>query len=205
MQIKSIDNTNFQMALKLNPEKMPAKLKEKPIEYILSLNEFGNKIKDIKLYDVVFEDSFIPQVNSANPKMTEDFFAALKNEEQYLGKWYQRVGSDEVSGGCYPKEPHIFRVIYGKDASKEYSKFKKMGDLEQAGELSRLLEQRDLKNLLAEKRKQSEQNFQNLVEKAKKEQLNKEIDSLMNRYGAEAETPKKAEKKGFFSFLFPKK
>ena len=69
MQIKSVDNTNFQMALKLNPEKMPKRLEEKPIEYILSLNEFGNKIKYdfnnsiIQNYDIVIADEIHNLIN----------------------------------------------------------------------------------------------------------------------------------------------
>ena len=31
MRVNSVDNTNFKMALKLNPKTMPEKLKEKPI------------------------------------------------------------------------------------------------------------------------------------------------------------------------------
>ena len=200
MRVNSVDNTNFRMALKLNPKKMPDKLKEMPMECIIRLNQLGDKIKDIKLYDVVFEDSLVPQVKSANTSITKDFFNEFQKEERLLGKAYEvPCGmAGETIGGFYPDEPKIFRDIYEKDASAQYKKFKKLSQIDQAGELSRLLEIRSIKQLLEQEKKKSEQGFNKIQEQAKGEQNRKAVNDLMDRYAAEE--PVHPKKKWAFKF-----
>ncbi len=184
MRVNSIDSTNFQMALKLNPKTMPEKLKEKPMEYIISLNEFGDRIKDVKVFDVVLEDSFIPQIKKIGGVDSKDYFKAFKNEEKYLGEPYEvPAGFDgDTVGGFYPKEPDIFRSIYGKDAEKKYSEFKKLSMLEQAGELSRLLEKEYVKNIVNKARNESEMKLKAFEKQIEKESLNSAIDDLVRKY-----------------------
>ena len=184
MHVKSVDNTNFQMALKLNPKTMPEKLNEKPMEYIIALNILGDRIKDVKFFDVVFEDSFIPQVKKAGTSEAKDYFKALKNEEKYLGKSYEvPSGFDgDFVGGFNPNEPKIFRSIYGKDAAKKYSEFKNLSMLEQAGELSRLLEKEYVNSIVKKARNESEIKLKAFEKRIGKENLNAAIDDLVRKY-----------------------
>ena len=178
MRVNSIDNTNFQMALKLNPKTMPEKLNEKPMEYIIALNILGDRIKDVKFFDVVFEDNFIPQVKKAGSSEAKDYFQALKNEEQNLGKPYKvPSGFDgDFAGGINPKEPEIFRSVYGKEAEKKYSDFKELSILQQAGELSILLEKKHVADMINKAREESEAKFKAYKEKVRKEILNMPLD-----------------------------
>ena len=200
MRVNAVDNTNFQMALKLNPEKMPEKLKEMPMENIIRLNQLGEKIKDIKLYDVVFEDNFVPQVKSADASVKKDFFKELKKEEGYLGKAYEIPCGmcGETAGGFFPDEPKIFREIYKEDASKEYKEFKKLHQIDQAGELSRLLELRDLRIMIEQEKEKSQLEVNKLMEEAKKEQSRKAVNELMDKYAEEK--PVQPKKKWFLKF-----
>ena len=204
MRVNSVDNTNFRMALKLNPKTMPEKLKEKPIEYIISLNELGDRIKDVILFDVVFEDSFIPQVKKAGSSEVKDYFQALKKEEQLLGKPYEvPSGFDgDFAGGFNPNEPKIFRSIYGKDAAKKYSEFKKLSILEQAAELSRLLEKKCITDMVNKAKQESEDKFKAYKEKLKKENLNAAINDLISKHELVIPEAGKTNKKSWWKRIF---
>lgn len=202
MRVNSVDSTNFQMALKLNPQKMPEKLKEKPMEYIIALNEFGDRIKDVKIFDVVLEDSFIPQVKRIGGVDGKDYFKALKNEEKHLGKSYEvPAGFDgDTAGGFNPNEPAIFRSVYGKDAEKKYSEFKKLGMLEQAGELSRLLEKEYVNSIVKKARNESEIKLKAFEKQIEKENLDAAIDDLVSKY--ELPEAEKTNKKSWWKRIF---
>lgn len=204
MRVKSVDNTNFQMALKLNPKRMPEKLKDKPMEYIIKLNTFGDRIKDVKIFDVVFEDSFIPQVRKTGSSEAKDYFQALKNEEQYLGKPYEvPSGLDgDFAGGFNPNEPKIFRSIYGKDAAKKYSEFKKLSMLEQAGELSRLLEKKYVTDMVNKAKQESDARFEAYKEKLRKEIFNTTMDDLISKYELTVPEAEKIGKKSWWKRVF---
>lgn len=204
MRVNAVDNTNFQMALKLNPEKMPAKLMEMPMETIIRLNQLGEKIKDIKLYDVVFEDNFVPRVKSADTSVTKDFFKEFKKEEEYLGKAYEvPCGmSGETAGGFFPDEPKIFREIYKKDASKEYKEFKKLPLFEQAGELSRLLEKKDVNDMINKAKQESDAKLKAYIEKQRKEIFNTAIDDIISKYELVLPEAEKPSKKSWWKRIF---
>lgn len=204
MHVNSVDNTNFQMALKINPKKMPEKLKEKPFEYLTMLNELGNKTEDVKIFDVVLEDSFVPQVKKAGGKDTKDYFQALKNEEQYLGKPYEvPSGMDgDTVGGSHPDEPEIFRVMYNKDAKQKYAEFKKLGMLEQACELSRLLEKKYITDMVKKAKQESEAKLKAYEEELKKENLNTMINDMVRKYELEVPEAEKTDKKSWWKRFF---
>ena len=202
MRVNSVDNTNFRMALKLNPKKMPDKLKGMPMECIIRLNQLGDKIKDIKLYDVVFEDSFVPQVKSVNTSITKDFFKEFQKEEQLLGKAYEVPCGmcGETAGGFFPDEPKIFREIYKEDASKEYKEFKKLHQIDQAGELSRLLEKKDV--TINKAKQESDAKLKAYIEKQKKEIYNTAFDEKVSKYEFVTQEAEKVNKKSWWKSIF---
>lgn len=140
MRVESINNTSFQMGLKINP-KLNAKLQEKGIDCVNYMSKYYEKNAGIKNYNVVFEDSFYPQVKKVQDDGI-DYFQALKKEELMLGKHYTRPTGylASVITGFYPTEPKIFKKVYGLSAAQEYNKFKNLHILDQATELSKLLE-----------------------------------------------------------------
>ena len=202
MRVDAVDNTNFRMALKLNPDKMPAKLREMSMENIIRLNQLGEKIKDIKLYDVVFEDSFVPQVKSADASVKKDFFKEFKKEEEYLGKACEvPCGmSCETAGGFFPDEPKIFREIYKEDASKEYKEFKKLHQIDQAGELSRLLEKKDV--MINKAKQESDAKLKAYIEKQKKEIYNTAFDEKVSKYEFVTQEAEKVNEKSWWKSIF---
>ena len=202
MRVDTVDNTNFRMALKLNPDKMPAKLREMSMENIIRLNQLGEKIKDIKLYDVVFEDSFVPQVKSADASVKKDFFKEFKKEEEYLGKACEiPCGmSGETAGGFFPDEPKIFREIYKEDASKEYKEFKKLHQIDQAGELSRLLEKKDV--MINKAKQESDAKLKAYIEKQKKEIYNTAFDEKVSKYEFVTQEAEKVNEKSWWKSIF---
>ena len=108
MQIRSIDNTNFQ-ALKISP-KLRAELAKSTDRYLKSLDNYGETMADVKLYNVVFEENMnTPKIFHATKNTTRDYFAELKNEENYLGKYYERPAGDDgdTVGGFYPDTPMV--------------------------------------------------------------------------------------------------
>ena len=204
MRVDAVDNTNFRMALKLNPDKMPAKLREMSMENIIRLNQLGEKIKDIKLNDVVFEDSFVPQVKSADASVKKDFFKELKKEEGYLGKAYEIPCGmcGETAGGFFPDEPKIFREIYKEDASKEYKEFKKLHQIDQAGELSRLLEKKDVTDMINKAKQESDAKLKAYIEKQKKEIYNTAFDEIVSKYEFVTQEAEKVNKKSWWKSIF---
>ena len=207
MQISKIDNTSFGMALKID-KGLKKELQTQPAEILKTLDELGKKVSDVKLYDIVLEEQnglFNPMVKKAGQQNSPDYFLSLKSEEKNLGKWYQipsGVDGDSV-GGFYPKEPFIFKDLYGKDAAIKYKEFKKLSEYDKAAEYSRMLEQRDAKRLVEEAKKKSEKQFAEEIEKIKQHEHENAINELLNKYEYETVTDKHkiTVKKGFWDRL----
>lgn len=194
-------NINFKMSLKINPKLRPEieKLGSKSVEYFEIL---GKSVENVKHYDVCFEDSvYTPVVRSVeNPK--KNYYAALKREEDQLGRFVYLTCGDDTYGFYNPSEPEIFRSIYKEDAPKKYASFKAIYDSgAQAAELSKLLEKQKLQNIADMKAKEAAKLAKETQALSEKEKLNKSIDNLLDKYiGEIPEEPTK--KKGFWSRLF---
>lgn len=149
MNISPINNynnsTNF-TALKIDP-KLAQKLESKTPEYINKLSNIGESIKDVKRFHVVLDDSFslTPKVLADNtPKYGHrDYYHELKHKiEPYLGKPYYATAGDETVSGINPDIPQIFSDIYNKESRvAKYDEFCKLGELDQAAEYSKLLDE----------------------------------------------------------------
>ena len=167
MQIKAVNNTNFQMAMKINP-KLEPEIAKKGQKFVTELEKYGESISDIKKYNVIFDNSFIPQVRKAGNANGIDYFERLKREEALLGKFYERECgmAGETVGGFYPNEPQLFIIMYGKDAKAKYQEFKKLDVMAQAAEYSRMLEICDIAAILRNrKRKTGTRDFKKFYSK----------------------------------------
>ena len=192
MHINKIDNNpNFKMALKINPELKPEIVKE-GADFLTKIDNYGKQISDIKFYDVVLDESIhTPKIYSCDKTKTKDFFAELKNEENNLGKWYEVPAGPEgdSAGGFMPNEPRVFINLYGKEAKEKYKNFKKLDSFAQAAEYSRMLEELDVKKMIAEKKEKSQKLINDLLKKEEQEKLSRVADDIIERY--RYETPVK--------------
>ena len=202
MQINKIDNsTNFKMALKINQKAMP-KLKELPIERLREIEEFGEKLKDFKLYDVHLNENLKYEIRSANPEDEYDYLAGLREAQSLCGKHYTLRGYDgggeTETGGWYPDQPQSFRTKYGKNAKEEYEKFKQLNLGDQIIQYCKMLEDFELERIAKEEAeiaaKKAEEEAARIAQKEKDDALN----NLMHKYGYEepvAEAPEVIAKK----------
>ena len=180
------DNTNFR-AMKINPV-LRTEIAKMGESFVAKLNDYGNKIADVQMYDVVLlNDIKNPKIFSADKSVTRDFFYELRQEEKCLGKWYEGSAGEEgsTSGGFYPKEPKVFQKLFGKDAKYKYAEFKQKNVYEQAMEYSRMLEELDIKMMVAKAKEKSEKRLNEYLQHAKEQELNKALDNLIEKYGAE--------------------
>lgn len=208
MRIDKIDNrTNFKMALKISPKLHPDIVKKgNPFKDFL--DNYGSSISDVKLYNVVFDNNIeMPRIFHHDSKITRDFFIELKGEEKNLGKWYDIPSGmpGESNGGFFPDEPRIFQRLYGKEAKKKYAEFKKMNIYEQAAEYSRMLEEYDVKRMVAQEREKSAKAFREAEEKEKLEKLNHAVDDIIEKYKYEEPKPDtnaSKEKKNWWQKIF---
>ncbi len=201
MHINHIDdnNTNFK-ALKLNPQKMPALLQKKTIEYILFLNKLGEQYKDVNLYHVILEDSFVPKIIKEGQKDSKNYYQEFKEQEKHLGEFIYQTCGDETHGYSMPRVPFIFTKIFGENAKRRYENFKNMTPIEQAMELSRLLEKQELNEIAENKLREAEKLAEENAKLLQKKEHNFAIDNLIEKF--KMETAQDSEKKGFFRRLF---
>lgn len=152
MQVSSVKNSNlsYGMSLKINPS-LEKKLGEQSYDYLKNVKQVGEKIHDIKSYHVILADDLCPKVKKANMQDSKDYFKEFKEEEAVLGKYCSITCGDETHGFFNPNEPSIFRYLYKNQAAEKYNEFKKLDTINQAAELSKMLETEDL--LMIEKRK----------------------------------------------------
>ena len=114
--------------------------------------------------------------------------------EPYLGKPYYATAGDETVSGINPDIPQIFSEIYNKESRvAKYDEFCKLGELDQAAEYSKLLdeaiaikEEKALAEKLAEEKRIKE-------ELAKKEAHKKAITELLDKYSLTTESEKSTE------------
>ena len=61
MKINKIqnNNTNFKMALKINP-KLRADIEKRGLGYTKDLEKLGKDVKDVKLFNICYEDNLTP-------------------------------------------------------------------------------------------------------------------------------------------------
>ncbi len=146
MQVSPIHNSNqnFGMSLKINPN-VKNELSKQSVEYLRSVKKVGEDVKEVKLFDVILDGSLTPQVKKVGDPKSIDYFAELKEEEPYLGKYcYTAIDDTDISGFFNPTSPNIFRDLYKTKADQRYQEFKKLDALHQAAELSKMLETQEL-------------------------------------------------------------
>lgn len=186
MQIHSVNNTNFK-ALKISP-KLRSELVKSTDRYLKSLDNYGEVMADVKLYNVVFEENMnTPKIFHATKNTTIDYFAELKNEEKYLGKYYERpAGFDgDTVGGFYPDTPRVFRILFGENAKERYGKFKTQDTLTQVCEYSRMLEEAEIKEIRTNAQAKEQQSFAEALNKEAQRKINRAADELIEKYGYE--------------------
>lgn len=151
MQVLSVKNSNlsYGMSLKINSS-LEKKLGEQSYDYLKSIQKVGEDIRNVKSYHVILADDLYPKVKKANMQDSKDYFKELKDEESVLGKYCSITCGDETHGFFNPNEPSIFRYLYKNQAAEKYNEFKKLDTLNQAAELSKMLETEDL--LMIEKK-----------------------------------------------------
>ena len=185
MQVNKVDNnTNFKMALKINSNLRP-KIIQKGNDFCLALNEYGKKISDVKLYNVVFDENLnMPKILHCKQNLTRDYFKELKAEEENLGKYYHIPSgmAGEYVGGFFPDEPRVFLKLYGKKAKAKYAAFKKLDTYHQAAEYSRMLEELDIKRIIAKEKEKSEKLIKDAQENTRQKVFERTVDSLIERY-----------------------
>lgn len=210
MRTNKIDgNSNFK-ALKINPKLRPQIINQGK-EFLKVLDKCGMKISDVKLYDVVFDESIHkPKIFSHDKYITTDYFDLLRSEENCLGKWYQIPAglAGDTAGGFYPDEPRVFRKLYGEAAKKKYADFKKLYIYDQACEYSRMLEELDIKHMVAKAKEESSNRIKEIQKNEALCKLNQQVDEILEKYKYEAPTepeskPKKEiSKKSWWKKIF---
>lgn len=205
MKVDTINNTNFK-AMKINPI-LRSKIAEKGEGFVAELSNYGKQIADVKMYDVVFVNNIdYPKIFRTDKKAIKDFFYELKQEEKILGKRYEVPAGPEgdTRSGFYPDEPRIFQKRYGKDAKAQYAEFKNLNIYEQAIRYSKILEELDVKNMVAEAKTKSEKRINEFLQQAKEQQLNKALDDLIEKYGKNDidMSPQKSSKKHWWQKIF---
>ena len=91
MQINRIQNnninTNFR-ALKIN-SKVRTELEGLSLQDLKAIKKLGEDVKDVKLYDVCFEDHIdTPTIRSTRLNDNVDYLKKFKDEEKTLGQHY---------------------------------------------------------------------------------------------------------------------
>ena len=167
MQVSPIKKSNlsYGMSLKINPN-LEKKLGEQSYDYLKNIQKVGEDISNVKSYHVILADELYPKVKKAHMQDSKDYFKELKDEESVLGKYCSVTCGDETHGFFNPNEPSIFRYLYKNQAAEKYNEFKQLDALNQAAELSKMLEANDL--LMIEKQ-QKESLLLNTKTQEKKE------------------------------------
>ena len=205
MQVNNIQNhnTNFGMALKINPKLKP-QLQSAHFATVERLQKIGKEVENVKLYDVCYEnDIYTPTVRSAMKNDSKNYFAEIKRQEGLLGKPYTVTCGDDTYQGFNPKYPSIFETLYKNKAYEKYKQYASLQNVhEQVAELSKILEKRDL---MLQRKFEAEKQTKLVKENQIKEQKVKQetaIDNLLSQYQYEFE--QKTEKVGFWKGLVNK-
>lgn len=202
MQVNNIQNhnTNFGMALKINPKLKP-QLRSAHFATIERLQKIGKEVENVKLYDVCYEnDIYTPAVRKVGEKDSENYFAEMTRQEGLLGKLYTVTCGDDIYQGYNPKYPPIFETLYKDKAYEKYKQYASLPSVhERAAELSKILEERDL---MSQRTFEAKEQAKLVKENQIKEQKVKQetaIDNLLSQYQYEFE--QKTEKVGFWKGL----
>lgn len=202
MQVNNIQNhnTNFGMALKINPKLKP-QLRSAHFATVERLQKIGKEVENVKLYDVCYEnDIYTPTVRSAMKNDSKNYFAEIQRQEGLLGKPYTVTCGDDTYQGFNPKYPPIFETLYNNKAYEKYKQYASLPNVhEQAAELSKILEKRDL---MSQRTFEAKEQAKLVKENQIKEQKAKQetaIDNLLSQYQYEFE--QKTEKVGFWKGL----
>lgn len=202
MQVNNIQNhnTNFGMALKINPKLKP-QLRSAHFATIERLQKIGKEVENVKLYDVCYEnDIYTPAVRKVGEKDSENYFAEMTRQEGLLGKLYTVTCGDDIYQGYNPKYPPIFETLYKDKAYEKYKQYASLPSVhERAAELSKILEERDL---MSQRTFEAKEQVKLVKENQIKEQKAKQetaIDNLLSQYQYEFE--QKTEKVGFWKGL----
>ena len=202
MQVNNIQNhnTNFGMALKINPKLKP-QLRSAHFATIERLQKIGKEVENVKLYDVCYEnDIYTPAVRKVGEKDSENYFAEMTRQEGLLGKLYTVTCGDDIYQGYNPKYPPIFETLYKDKAYEKYKQYASLPSVhERAAELSKILEERDL---MSQRTFEAKDQAKLVKENQIKEQKAKQetaIDNLLSQYQYEFE--QKTEKVGFWKGL----
>lgn len=202
MQVNNIQNqnTNFGMALKINPKLKP-QLRSAHFATIERLQKIGKEVENVKLYDVCYEnDIYTPAVRKVGEKDSENYFAEMTRQEGLLGKLYTVTCGDDIYQGYNPKYPPIFETLYKDKAYEKYKQYASLPSVhERAAELSKILEERDL---MSQRTFEAKEQAKLVKENQIKEQKAKQetaIDNLLSQYQYEFE--QKTEKVGFWKGL----
>ncbi len=202
MQVNNIQNhnTNFGMALKINPKLKP-QLRSAHFATIERLQKIGKDVENVKLYDVCYEnDIYTPAVRKVGEKDSENYFAEMTRQEGLLGKLYTVTCGDDIYQGYNPKYPPIFETLYKDKAYEKYKQYASLPSVhERAAELSKILEERDL---MSQRTFEAKEQAKLVKENQIKEQKAKQetaIDNLLSQYQYEFE--QKTEKVGFWKGL----
>ena len=202
MQVNNIQNhnTNFGMALKINPKLKP-QLRSAHFATIERLQKIGKDVENVKLYDVCYEnDIYTPAVRKVGEKDSENYFAEMTRQEGLLGKLYTVTCGDDIYQGYNPKYPPIFETLYKDKAYEKYKQYASLPSVhERAAELSKILEERDL---MSQRTFEAKEQAKLVKENQIKEQKAKQetaIDNLLSQYQYEFE--QKPEKVGFWTGL----
>lgn len=202
MQVNNIQNhnTNFGMALKINPKLKP-QLRSAHFATIERLQKIGKDVENVKLYDVCYEnDIYTPAVRKVGEKDSENYFAEMTRQEGLLGKLYTVTCGDDIYQGYNPKYPPIFETLYKDKAYEKYKQYASLPSVhERAAELSKILEERDL---MSQRTFEAKEQAKLVKENQIKEQKAKQetaIDNLLSQYQYEFE--QKPEKVGFWKGL----
>lgn len=202
MQVNNIQNhnTNFGMALKINPKLKP-QLRSAHFATIERLQKIGKEVENVKLYDVCYEnDIYTPAVRKVGEKDSENYFAEMTRQEGLLGKLYTVTCGDDIYQGYNPKYPPIFETLYKDKAYEKYKQYASLPSVhERAVELSKILEERDL---MSQRTFEAKEQAKLVKENQIKEQKAKQetaIDNLLSQY--QYEFDQKTEKVGFWKGL----
>lgn len=202
MQVNNIQNhnTNFGMALKINPKLKP-QLRSAHFSTIERLQKIGKEVENVKLYDVCYEnDIYTPAVRKVGEKDSENYFAEMTRQEGLLGKLYTVTCGDDIYQGYNPKYPPIFETLYKDKAYEKYKQYASLPSVhERAAELSKILEERDL---MSQRTFEAKEQAKLVKENQIKEQKAKQetaIDNLLSQYQYKFE--QKTEKVGFWKGL----
>ena len=200
MQVNNIQNhnTNFGMALKINPKLKP-QLRSAHFATIERLQKIGKEVENVKLYDVCYEnDIYTPAVRKVGEKDSENYFAEITRQEGLLGKLYTVTCGDDIYQGYNPKYPPIFETLYKDKAYEKYKQYASLPSVhERAAELSKILEERDL---MSQRTFEAKEQAKLVKENQIKEQKAKQetaIDNLLSQY----QFDQKTEKVGFWKGL----